>query len=122
MKQKHTSPDPNETARRASGPCDLEFAQPTKADAGDLPEILAAIRLHKLRIAGLETAERTKSRAASEAGAYLGAEATAKILQRVSRNCRNLLSELQPTLSLFLGRRAADRLSSRITKGSIVRI
>ena len=121
MKQKHTSPHLGKPVRRAHLLCDQDLDQPAKADAGDLPEILAAIRLHEVRTAALETQERAKSRAASEIGTYLGTEATAKILQRVSLDCRNLLSELQPTLSLFLGRRAAGRLTSRVAEELIVR-
>jgi len=87
-----------------------------------LPEILAVIRCHEVRRSATDDPERFKRRAAAEMVTYLGPKATARILQRVSADGRNLLTEIQPVLGLFLGRRAAGRLASRIVEASVVRI
>jgi len=66
--------------------------------------------------------EASKRRAASEMVAYLGPEAVEKVFQNVLPDCGNLLTQLHPILSLFLGRRAAGRLESRIVDAAVVRI
>lgn len=87
----------------------------------ELPEILAAIRCQEARRSGTGALQASKGRAAKQISPYLGPKATAGVLQGVSADCRNLLSELQPILSLFLGRRAAGRLSTRAVEASIMR-
>ena len=80
-----------------------------------LPEISAAMRRRE--------AERLQSvkpslgldRAAREIGKCLGAQAAATLMAGVS--CEgDRLARVQPVLALFLGRRAAGRLSSRIAE------
>lgn len=87
----------------------------------ELPEILAAIRRHEALRSRAADPDSGRRRAAAEVGACLGTHATATIFQSVSADCRNLLSEVQPVLSLFLGRRAAGRLATRIVEAAVVR-
>jgi len=88
----------------------------------ELPEIMAAIRRHEAQRSSLEDPAAAKRRAASEMVSYLGSEAVDKVFQNVAPDCGNLLTQLHPILSLFLGRRAAGRLASRVVDAAVVRI
>lgn len=90
--------------------------------APELPEILAAIRAHEVRRSSLNDPDAPKRRAAAEIVGYLGSEATTKVFETVSPDCGNLLTQLHPLLSLFLGRRAAGRLESHVIDAAVVRI
>ena len=87
----------------------------------ELPEILAAIRNRAALRDGASQRLVFKNRAAQEIAACLGPRAAACVLQGVTADCRNLLTEVQPVLCLFLGKRAAGRLTTRVIDGSIVR-
>jgi len=99
----------------------LPVSVPSGRPPNEWPQILAEIR-RQAQSAGILDPEAAKRRAAAEIVAYLGPQASAKILAGVSSDCRNLLAELQPVLSLFLGRQAAGRLASRVVEVSIVRL
>ncbi|HEY1341242.1 MAG TPA: hypothetical protein VGF59_27215 [Bryobacteraceae bacterium] len=63
-----------------------------------------------------------KRHAAAVAGPYLGFKAAERLLDPAPNTGETLLSTLEPVLRLFLGRRAASRLVTRIAAESIVRI
>ena len=63
-----------------------------------------------------------KQRVKSELIPYIGAEAADRILQPVSPGGENLLSTIESTLRLFLGKAATARVVSRIVDRAIVRI
>lgn len=123
MKQKRGSAHPDQPDLIADD-C-LQPASPgvpaAARPAHELPEILAAIRRHELLRSRAMDPDSSKRRAAEEVGACLGPKAAATLFQSISADCRNLLSEVQPVLNLFLGRRAASRLASRIIESSVVR-
>lgn len=90
--------------------------------APELPEILAVIRRHEVRRSSLKDPDAPKRRAAAAIVDYLGSEATNKVFETVSPDCKNVITELHPLLSLFLGRRAAGRLESHVIDVALVRI
>ncbi len=99
---------------------DTPRAAPSPApDDRELPEILAAIRRHEARRSNTSDAAWRVPEA--EVGAFLGPRAAARLLAGVLPDGRNLLAEVQPVLSLFLGRRAAGRLATRLVESSFVR-
>jgi hypothetical protein len=100
-------------ASRASG---------QSAAAAELPEILAAIRRHEVLRSSLKDSGATRRWAAAEMAAFLGSDAVDTVFQNVSPDCGNLLPQLHPVLSLFLGRRAAGLLESRLVASVLVRI
>jgi anti-sigma factor ChrR (cupin superfamily) len=66
--------------------------------------------------------EAVKRSVGREIRPYLGGRAAIRILQDVSPGGRDLLPAVEPALALFLGRKAASLLVSRIVATSIVRI
>ena len=73
------------------------------------------------RLSAHQPSQICKLRASKEIEPYLGVNATDSILANVSSDGRNFLAEVQPVLSLFLGRRAGGRLATRIIEASAVR-
>lgn len=94
-------------------------AHQSDLSAGDWQAVLDGIRRHQAKRAGHADPAFARQRAAAEIDACLGPLASAKILAGVSTDCRNLLAELQPVLSLFIGRQAAERLASRVVEARL---
>jgi anti-sigma factor ChrR (cupin superfamily) len=94
----------------------LEEAAPEAGLAG----VLESIRGLEARSAAL--GETVKRNVAREIRDYLGAQAATTMLQHASPGGRDLLPAVEPTLALFLGRKAASLLVSRIVETAIVRI
>lgn len=86
----------------------------------DLSNLLAAIQ-GWAAATDRRADEDVKQRVAGKVEKYLGDRATRKILLTVSRDGGNLLSNIEPVLALFLGRRAASRLVSHVVDTAIVR-
>ena len=62
-----------------------------------------------------------KQRVAGAINTYLGSDATAVLLHRVSDQNNDLLSAIEPVLADFLGRRAAAKLIDRTVDHIIMR-
>ena len=109
--------------------CGQEMERIAQAvQSGNVPvppveELLA--NLSELR-SSLEQPEATgnalKLKVKSELIPYVGAEAADRILQSVAPSGENLLSTIESTLRLFLGKAATARIVSRIVDRAIVRI
>ncbi|MFN7998261.1 MAG: hypothetical protein U0Q18_31865 [Bryobacteraceae bacterium] len=95
-------------------------AQPL-ASTNLLPEIMAAIRRHETLQTDASSRRVSRRRAEELVSPYLGPNATSMVFEAVAPDCQNLLSETEPVLELFLGRRAASRVASRIVEASTVR-
>jgi hypothetical protein len=67
-------------------------------------------------------AEALKRRVADAIEPYLGKRAADTLLEPVREDGRDLLSNVAPLLTMFLGRRAAGNLVSYVVETSIVRI
>jgi hypothetical protein len=92
-------------------------------DPGLLASLLAGIQVLESGTAkGGYTVEGTKRRVAGCLEKYLGALTAGKILQSAADDGSNLLSTVEPVLALFLGRKAAGCLVSRIVEAANVRI
>ena len=65
--------------------------------------------------------EALKRRVAGSIEPYLGKAAANAMLQSVRADGRNLLSNVAPILTMFLGRRAAGNLVSYVVDTAIVR-
>jgi len=81
-----------------------------------LPHLLASLRNWEL------SRPAVKRRVASAIEAYLGRQATERVLEPVPESGENVLSTIEPVLALFLGNRTASRLVSHVVTESIVRI
>jgi hypothetical protein len=67
------------------------------------------------------TGEALKQRVAGAIEPYLGKRAVDTLLQPVREDGRDLLSNVAPLLTMFLGRRAAGNLVSYVVETAIVR-
>ena len=121
----------------ACGVCELELhglksaldvshdgaaAGPGEAAAG-LDGIMARIERWEARRSGPEHAgAAVKLEVAREIAPYLGGRAAGEILEPVADEGQDLLSTVEPVLGLFLGRKAASSLVSRIVETAIMRI
>jgi hypothetical protein len=110
--------------------CRLEFRRLSAAPDKDAPPISADEvdgLLSRLRTweRGESQPERNcealKQRVAGSIEPYLGKAAAAALLQPVREDGRNLLSNVAPVLTTFLGRRAAGNLVSYVVDTAIVR-
>jgi anti-sigma factor RsiW len=102
--------------------CAIEPAQSAETDASMLEGVLAGIRQVETRAAEDGAARASlRARVAAKIEPYLGPKATSDLLQSVSPDGQNLLSNLEPVLALFLGRRAANQLVNQIIDEAIVR-
>jgi hypothetical protein len=81
-----------------------------------LPQVLASLRNWE------SSRPAVKRRVASAIEAYLGRQATERVLEPVPESGENVLSTIEPVLALFLGNRTASRLVSHVVTESIVRI
>ena len=90
--------------------------------AGDMGELLSSLRKWE---SGASRPERNsaalKRRVAGAVEPYLGKAAAHALLQSVHEDGRNLLSNVAPVLTMFLGRRAAGNLVSCVVDAAIVR-
>jgi hypothetical protein len=111
--------------------CRLEFrrlgaaldtdAPPMPAD--DVGGLLSRLRTWESAQSQPErNSEELKLRVAGSIEPYLGKAAAAALLQQVREDGRNLLSNVAPVLTIFLGRRAAGPLVSYVVETAIVRI
>jgi hypothetical protein len=66
--------------------------------------------------------EELKHRVAGAIEPYLGKGATHALLAPVTADGRDLLSQVAPLLTMFLGRRAAGPLVSHVVETAIVRL
>ena len=100
----------------------IEPAKSDEADPSMLEGVLAGMRQVETRAAQDEEARASlRLRVAAKIEPYLGPKATSDLLQAVSPDGQNLLSNLEPVLALFLGRRAANQLVNQIIDEAIVR-
>ena len=67
------------------------------------------------------TSEALKRRVAGAIEPYLGKRAADTLLRSVREDGRDLLSNVAPILTMFLGRRAAGHLVSHVVETAIVR-
>jgi hypothetical protein len=81
-----------------------------------LPQVLASLRNWE------SSRPAVKRKVATAIEAYLGRQATERVLGPVSESGENVLSTIEPVLALFLGNRTASRLVSQVVTESIVRI
>jgi hypothetical protein len=68
------------------------------------------------------TGEALKRRVAGAIEPYLGKRAADTLLHSVREDGRDLLSNVAPILTMFLGRRAAGHLVSHVVEAAIVRL
>jgi hypothetical protein len=87
-----------------------------------LPQILATLHQWEVSRTASAKGEPVKRRVAAEIEAYLGRQATERVLEPVPESGENMLSTIEPVLALFLGNRTASRLVSHVVTESIVRI
>jgi hypothetical protein len=93
------------------------------AVAADLNNLLGSLRGWESSASRLaKSGEALKHRVASAIEPYLGKEATDALLAPVREDGRDLLSQVAPLLTMFLGRRAAGPLVSHIVETAIVRL
>lgn len=87
------------------------------------PPVSEVLRLLAQRQAELaqDSFESLKQRVVRELTPYLGALAAERVLQTLPRTGENLLSTLDSTLRLFIGKSAASQLVSRIVDRAIMR-
>jgi hypothetical protein len=115
----------------ACDPCRLEFQRLSSAQdpavtavpADEVETLLGKLRrweAHEPKPA--RNAEALKQRVAGAIAPYLGKRAADKLLHPVREDGRNLLSDVGPLLTMFLGRRAAGNLVSHVVETTIVRI
>lgn len=111
--------------------CRLEFqrlsaAQDTTAPvvpADDVDRLLGRLRRWEIGASQPErNSQAMKRRVAGAIEPYLGKRAADTLLHPVREDGRNLLSNLAPLLTMFLGRRAAGNLVSYVVDITIVRI
>ncbi len=81
-----------------------------------LPQVLASLRNWE------SSRPAVKRKVAAAIEAYLGRQATERVLGPVPESGENVLSTIEPVLALFLGNRTASRLVSHVVTESIVRI
>jgi hypothetical protein len=127
------SPQMEKTVSRhllACGTCRLEFRRLSPAldtavppiSANDVGGLLFRLREWERGESRPErNSEALKRRVAGSIEPYLGKAAAAALLQPVHEDGRNLLSNVAPVLTTFLGRRAAGNLVSCVVDTAIVR-
>lgn len=90
--------------------------------AGDVVRLLSSLKKWE---SGESLPERNnealKRRVAGSVESYLGKAAARALLQSVHEDGRNLLSNMAPILTMFLGRRAAGNLVSCVVDAAIMR-
>jgi hypothetical protein len=90
--------------------------------ADDVGELLSSLRKWESGESQPERhSEALKRRVAGAVEPYLGKAAAHALLQSVHEDGRNLLSNVAPVLTMFLGRRAAGNLVSCVVDAAIVR-
>ena len=93
------------------GPADCDAAP-------DSSTLLATIR--DWEISSMQAGDALKRRIAIELAPYVGQAGADTLLRPVQDDGRNLLSKVAPMLTVFLGRRAAGNLVSRVVEKTIV--
>ena len=96
---------------------------PPLAVANELNSLLVRLRGWESGASPLvRNGEELTRRVAGAIEPYLGKGAAATLLAPVRADGRNLLSDVAPLLTMFLGRRAAGPLVSHIVETAIVRL
>jgi len=86
--------------------------------APDTDTLLATLR--DWETSGVQAGDALKRRIAIELAPYVGQAGADTLLRPVQDDGRNLLSRIAPLLTVFLGRRAAGNLVSRVVEKTIV--
>jgi hypothetical protein len=93
------------------------------APVGDVNSLLVRLRgWERGESCPARNTEALKRRVADAIEPYLGKRASDALLKRVREDGRDLLSNVAPLLTMFLGRRAAGNLVSYVVETAIVRI